>query len=361
MDSINHASLGHRHSTEDDPRWQILVNRKAQAGVVFVYGVVTTGVYCTPCSPTKLPRPENVVFFDTASQAEAAGYRPSRRAGRAQDVVKAAHAKVVADACRLMQAADAVPTLAELAEQAGMSTFHFHRVFKQVTGLTPKAYGSASLRSRVRDRLSHCETITQALYDAGYNANSRFYEASRKMLGMKPTEYRAGGAALDIRFAIGASALGAILVAETARGICAITLGDDPHLLVERFQDQFPHANLIGDDPDFQKRVAQVVGFVESPGLGLALPLDIRGTVFQERVWQALRDIPIGSTVTYTDIAARIGMPSAVRAVANACGANRLAVAIPCHRVVRSDGSLSGYRWGIERKRQLLEHEKNHV
>ncbi|MBF7141474.1 MULTISPECIES: bifunctional DNA-binding transcriptional regulator/O6-methylguanine-DNA methyltransferase Ada [Pseudomonas] len=361
MDSTSYASAAVRHSTEDDPRWQMLLDRKARAGVEFVYGVITTGVYCTPCSPTKLPRPENVVFFDTASQAEAAGYRPSKRADRTQDKVEAKHAQVVADACRLIDLSEAVPNLNGLAEQAGMSTFHFHRIFKKITGLTPKAYGSASLRSRVRDRLSQCDTITQALYDAGYNSNSRFYEASKKMLGMKPTEYRAGGAELDIKFAVGASALGAILVAESARGICAITLGDDPNQLVERFQDQFPNANLIGNDPDFEQRVAQVVGFVESPGIGLALPLDIRGTVFQERVWQALRDIPVGATVTYTEIAARIGMPKAVRAVANACGANKLAVAIPCHRVVRSDGSLSGYRWGIERKRKLLEQEQRSV
>lgn len=339
--------------TQDDPRWSLLISRSTDAD--FFYGVITTGVYCPSGSQARLPRPENVVFFDTAAQAEAAGFRPSKRADA---LVAAKHAEVVADACRLIDSSDVALNLGELAEVAGMSTFHFHRIFKKLTGLTPKAYSAASLRSRVREQLANKGTITQALYDAGYNSNSRFYEASGKMLGMKPTDYRAGGANLDIRFALGESSLGAILVAQSARGICAIALGDDPTALVESFQDQFPNANLIGGDGEFEALVAQVVGFVESPALGLALPLDIRGTAFQERVWQALLEIPVGATATYTDIAERIGKPSAVRAVANACGANKLAVAIPCHRVVRSDGSLSGYRWGIERKRVLLDSEK---
>ncbi|UFH48314.1 bifunctional DNA-binding transcriptional regulator/O6-methylguanine-DNA methyltransferase Ada [Pseudomonas sp. KNUC1026] len=358
MDTIDQAPARRRHTTEDDPRWQVLVSRTHVAGIEFVYGVITTGVYCSPHSPTRLPKPENVVFFDNAAQAEAAGYRRSRRAGSARDVVAARHAKLVAEACRLIEAAEQAPNLSGLAEQACMSAFHFHRVFKKITGLTPKAYASASLRSRVREQLTQSRTITEAVYDAGYNSHSRFYEASQKILGMKPTQYRAGGTDTDIRFAVGASALGAILVAESAKGICAISLGDDANALVERFQDQFPNANLIGGDPEFERRVAEVVGFVESPDMGLNLPLDIRGTVFQERVWQALREVPFGATVTYAQIAERIGMPSAVRAVANACGANTLAVAIPCHRVVRSDGSLSGYRWGVERKRTLLEREQ---
>ncbi|MEA9994697.1 bifunctional DNA-binding transcriptional regulator/O6-methylguanine-DNA methyltransferase Ada [Pseudomonas sp. 10B1] len=344
--------------TEDDPRWSVLINRQADVGADFVYGVLTTGVYCRPRSPTKLPRPENVVFFDTALEAEAAGFRPSKRGDSSQETIALKHAATVAETCRMIDASDFVPNLSDMAQKVGMSTFHFHRIFKKITGLTPKAYSVASLRSRVRDQLSQSGTITSALYEAGYNSNSRFYEASQKILGMKPTEYRAGGANVDIKFALGESSLGSILVARSARGICAILLGDDPNILVESFQDQFPNANLIGGDAEFEGLVAEVVGFVESPAVGLALPLDIRGTVFQERVWQALRDIPAGATATYTDIAVRIGMPSAVRAVANACGANNLAVAIPCHRVVRSDGTLSGYRWGVERKRKLLEREK---
>ncbi|RMP07687.1 ADA regulatory protein [Pseudomonas syringae pv. persicae] len=343
--------------TEEDPRWEILLNRRSGAGADFVYGVLTTGIYCKPGSPSKLPRPENVVFFSSASEAEAAGFRPSRRTGSDQQSVDLKHASAVSEACRLIDTCDSMPNLAALAEKVGMSSFHFHRTFKKLTGLTPKAYSVASLRSRVKVELSHDVTITSALYEAGFNSNSRFYEASQKMLGMKPSEYRAGGTNVDIRFALGESSLGSILVARSPKGICAISLGDDPNVLVEKFQDQYPNANLIGGDEEFEQLVSQVVGFVESPATGLALPLDIRGTVFQERVWQALRDIPAGSTATYTDIATRIGMPSAVRAVANACGANTLAVAIPCHRVVRSDGALSGYRWGVERKRKLLEIE----
>lgn len=357
MDSTERTQPARALRTEDDPRWDILVNRRSDAGAAFVYGVLTTGIYCTPCSPTRLPRPENVVFFDSARDAEAVGFRPSLRNAGDSHALQLKHAEAVAQACRLIDAAESIPTLTELAEQVGMSGFHFHRIFKRLTGLTPKAYSVASLRSRVKVQLSQDVSITRALYEAGYNANSRFYEASQNMLGMKPSEYRAGGTNVDIRFALGESSLGSILVATSSKGICAISLGDDPHALIEAFQDQFPNANLIGADAAFEQLVAEVVGFVESPATGLALPLDIRGTVFQERVWQALRDIPAGSTATYTQIATQIGLPSAVRAVANACGANKLAVAIPCHRVVRSDGSLSGYRWGVERKRKLLEIE----
>ncbi|WP_439867893.1 bifunctional DNA-binding transcriptional regulator/O6-methylguanine-DNA methyltransferase Ada [Pseudomonas syringae] len=357
MDSTERTQPARALRTEDDPRWDILVNRRSDAGAAFVYGVLTTGIYCNPCSPTRLPRPENVVFFDSAHDAEAAGFRPSLRNAGDSHALQLKHAEAVAQACRLIDAAESMPTLTELAEQVGMSGFHFHRIFKRLTGLTPKAYSVASLRSRVKVQLSQDVSITRALYEAGYNANSRFYEASQNMLGMKPSEYRAGGTNVDIRFALGESSLGSILVATSSKGICAISLGDDPHALIEAFQDQFPNANLIGADAAYEQLVAEVVGFVESPATGLALPLDIRGTVFQERVWQALRDIPAGSTATYTQIATQIGLPSAVRAVANACGANKLAVAIPCHRVVRSDGSLSGYRWGVERKRKLLEIE----
>ncbi|KPW58463.1 bifunctional DNA-binding transcriptional regulator/O6-methylguanine-DNA methyltransferase Ada [Pseudomonas syringae group genomosp. 3] len=359
MDSINASAPEQALRTEDDPRWDILLNRRSGSAVSadFVYAVRTTGVYCTPGSPSRLPRPENVVFFDSASQAEAAGFRPSMRSAEDQQSVDLKHAAAVSDACRAIDACDSMPNLAELAEAVGMSSFHFHRTFKKITGLTPKAYGAASMRSRVQAQLSRGVTITSALYEAGYNSNSRFYEASQNMLGMKPSEYRAGGANIDIRFALGESSLGSILVATSRNGICAISLGDDPDALIQGFQDQFPNANLIGADAQFEALIATVVGFVQSPATGLTLPLDIRGTVFQERVWQALRDIPAGSTATYTDIARQLGMPSAVRAVANACGANKLAVAIPCHRVVRSDGSLSGYRWGVERKRKLLDIE----
>lgn len=342
---------------ENDPRWAAVVARDPRADGQFVYAVKTTGIYCRPSSLARLPKPQNVEFFETAEQAEAAGYRPSKRASKDQTEVSAQHAATVATACRQIEAADTPPPLTELAETAGLSPFHFHRVFKAATGLTPKGYAAAHRSRRVRERLADGGSVTDALYDAGFNSNSRFYESADQVLGMKPGDFRAAGQNNDIRFAVGQCSLGAILVAQSQRGVCAILLGDDPHQLVCDLQDQFRKANLIGADDGFEQLIAKVVGFIEAPAIGLDLPLDVRGTAFQERVWQALREIPAGSTASYADIAQRIGAPTSMRAVAQACGANRLAVAIPCHRVVRSDGSLSGYRWGVERKRQLLERE----
>ena len=345
-----------RYAT-DAARWDAVCARDARADGHFVYAVRTTGVYCRPSSSARRPRRENVEFFTSAAEAERAGYRASRRAGadatrRAED-----RAGIVSRACQWIEAAESPPSLQALADEAGMSPFHFHRIFKAETGVTPAAYGAAARGRRVRARLGAAPTVTEAIYAAGYNANSRFYEGVDDLLGMRPSEYRDGGANASIHFAIGQCSLGAILVARSARGICAIMLGDDPDQLARDLQDQFPRAELIGADAAFEQLVALVVGFVESPQLGLALPLDVRGTAFQQRVWQALREIPAGCTASYAEIAKRIGRPAAVRAVAQACAANPLAIAIPCHRVVRSDGGLSGYRWGVERKRALLKRE----
>jgi AraC family transcriptional regulator of adaptative response/methylated-DNA-[protein]-cysteine methyltransferase len=236
--------------------------------------------------------------------------------------------------------------------------YHFHRVFKAVTGVTPRGYAAAHRTKRVRSELEkRSKTVTEAIYDAGFNSGGRFYETSDHLLGMTPRNYRAGGANTDIHFAVGECTLGSVLVAQSAKGVCAILLGDDPDALVRDLQDRFPRATFVGGDPEFEQTVAKVIGFVEQPAIGFDLPLDVRGTAFQQRVWQALRQIPAGSTASYAEIAERIGAPSRARAVAQACGANALAVAIPCHRVVRTDGSLSGYRWGVERKRSLLERE----
>jgi len=342
----------------DELRWQAVQSRDVAADGYFVYAVRTTGVYCRPSSSARLPKRENVHFFGSAREAEAAGYRPSRRAAGDQTSAAAARAGMVARACRLIERAEAPLSLEELAGAAGMSTFHFHRVFKSETGLTPKAYASAFRARKLREELSATgSSVTDAIYNAGFNSNSRFYASSDHLLGMRAREYRSGGAGTVIRFAIGQCSLGEILVAQSQRGICAILLGDDADTLLRELQDQFPKARLIGGDPEFEQLVAQVVGFVEAPSIGLNLPLDVRGTAFQERVWQALREIPPGTTVSYTQVAQRIGAPKAVRAVAQACGANHLAVAIPCHRVVRRDGDISGYRWGVERKRKLLNRE----
>lgn len=347
-----------RAATLADPRWERVLARDPEADGAFVYAVQTTGVYCRPSSGSRLPRPDNVLFFATAEAAEAAGYRPSERAASDRTAVAEHHARVVADACRRIEEAEEIPLLDELAAHARMSPAHFHRVFRAETGLTPRAYAAAERRRRVREHLAdRSSTVTEAIYQAGFGSSGRFYEVSNAALGMRPDAYRAGGLGAEIRFAVGQCSLGAILVAESERGICAIALGEDPDRLVRGLQDQFPRAELAGEDPDFERRVAEVVGLVEAPAIGLRLPLDIRGTAFQERVWQALRQIPPGATVSYTELAASIGAPTAARAVAHACAQNRLAVAIPCHRVVRKTGELSGYRWGVERKRALLERE----
>jgi AraC family transcriptional regulator, regulatory protein of adaptative response / methylated-DNA-[protein]-cysteine methyltransferase len=343
--------------TENDPRWAPVVARDPQAK--FYYSVKTTGVYCRPSCAARLARRENVQFHETCEDAEKAGFRPCKRCKPDQVSPVEQHAEKIASACRLIESSETPPSLELLAQHVGLSSYHFHRVFKAATGLTPKEYAAAHRDNLVRKSLNKSNTVTGAIYDAGYNSNSRFYETSNRVLGMTPSNYRAGGSQTDIRFAVGECSLGSILVAQSDRGICAILLGDDPDSLARDLQDQFPKANLIGGDAGFERLVAKVVGFVEAPAVGLDLPLDVRGTAFQQRVWQSLRKIPAGSTASYTEVAKLIGSPNSVRAVAQSCGANKLAVAIPCHRVVRNDGALSGYRWGVERKRALLKKEAN--
>ncbi|HET7866113.1 MAG TPA: bifunctional DNA-binding transcriptional regulator/O6-methylguanine-DNA methyltransferase Ada [Burkholderiaceae bacterium] len=344
-------------ATVSDPRWAAVAARDPRADGSFVYSVRSTGVFCRPSCPARPPRPENVAFHASVADAQRAGFRPCCRCNPDQASRAAQQAALVAGLCHLIEIAERAPTLEELARHAQMSTYHLHRVFKAVTGLTPKAYAQAHRARRVRAELERGGTVTAALYGAGYGSGGRFYAEAQDLLGMTPTRYRSGGVDTEIRFAIGQCSLGAILVACSERGVCAILLGDDPDALARDLQDRFPRANLVGGDAGFEQWVAQVVGCVEAPGLGLDLPLDVRGTAFQQRVWQALRDIPAGQTASYADIAQRIGAPRSVRAVAQACSANALAVAIPCHRVVRSDGALSGYRWGVERKRALLARE----
>lgn len=342
-------------TTTGDPRWASVVARDPAADGRFFYSVKTTGVYCRPSCASRAARPENVAFHATAAAAERAGFRPCKRCRPDQPAGE--QAARVAELCRLIERAEQMPGLATLAQHAGLSPWHLLRVFKAVTGLTPGAYAAAHRAQRVRTGLRKGVSVTEAIYAAGYNSSARFYERSNAVLGMTPARYRAGGADTAIRFAIGQCTLGAILVAASPRGICAILLGDDPAVLAQDLQDRFPRADLVGGDAGFERWVAQVVGFVEQPRLGLDLPLDVRGTAFQQRVWQALQKIPAGTTASYTEIAQRIGAPKSVRAVAGACAANTLAVAIPCHRVVRSDGGLSGYRWGVARKRALLDRE----
>ncbi|MEA2686077.1 MAG: AraC family transcriptional regulator [Actinomycetota bacterium] len=344
--------------TTDDDRWATVV---ARDDADFFFSVLTTGVYCRPSCAARRPNRGNVAFHATPADAEAAGFRPCRRCRPDEAPPAERRAAAVAAACRSIEVADGgpPPSVDDLAAAAGMSRSHFHRAFKAVTGVTPKGYATEVRRRRVREALAGrpAGTVTDAIYDAGFNSNGRFYATSAATLGMTPTAFRTGGVGLTIRFGVGPCSLGSVLVAATAAGVCAIFLGDDPAALVHDLEDRFPGATLTGGDPGFERWMAAVVALVDDPGTGLDLPLDVRGTVFQQRVWQALGAIPLGSTATYTEIAAAIGAPTAVRAVAAACAANKLAVAIPCHRVVRTDGSLSGYRWGVDRKRALLERE----
>ena len=355
------AKLLDAAATLNDPRWAAVVARNPQADGEFVYSVRTTGVYCRPRCPARTARPENVAFHANPADAERAGFRACLRCKPDQPPLATQHAALVANLCHIIETAEQAPSLMELAGHAKMSAHHLHRVFKAITGLTPKGYGDAHRARRLRDQLAQGGTVTAALYGAGYNSGGHFYADAPKVLGMTPTCFRTGGVDTEIRFAVGQCLLGAILVASSELGVCAILIGDDPDTLARDLQDRFPKASLIGGDAEFEKLVATVVGFVEAPRLGLDLPLDVRGTAFQQRVWRALGDIPAGQTASYADIARRIGAPNSHRAVAQACGANALAVAIPCHRVVRSDGALSGYRWGVERKRVLLAREAQSI
>jgi AraC family transcriptional regulator, regulatory protein of adaptative response / methylated-DNA-[protein]-cysteine methyltransferase len=344
--------------TERGPRWAAVVARAPAFEGKFVYAVKTTGVYCRPTCPSRLAKAKNVEFYPTCEEAERAGFRGCQRCRPNEASPTDRHAVIVAEAFRRIEDADTSPTLTALAAAFGMTPSYFQRLFKSVTGLSPKAYGAAHRARRVRQQLSEGKnSVTQVIYGAGFNSNGRFYETSDEMLGMTPTAFRDGGADAEIRFAIGECSLGSALVARSSKGVCAILLGGDPAALVRDLQDHFPKAHFIGGDADFERLVAKVVGFVDAPALGLDLPLDIRGTAFQQRVWQALREIPVGGTVSYAELARRVGQPKSVRAVAQACAANNIAVAIPCHRVVKNDGALSGYRWGVERKRALLEKE----
>jgi AraC family transcriptional regulator, regulatory protein of adaptative response / methylated-DNA-[protein]-cysteine methyltransferase len=342
----------------DDPRWARVVARDRSADGEFWYSVVTTGVYCRPSCPSRTANPNNVQLHDTLQDAKATGFRPCKRCNPDGLSVDAENAQLVARACRLIERSEEMPSLEDLASSVGRSPSHFHRLFRATRGLAPKEYADEHRATRIRERLMKSHSVTEAIYDAGFNSSGRFYEKSNKMLGMTPTQYRAGGANEEIRFAVGECTLGAILVASSKKGIAAILLGSDPDKLVRDLQDRFPKAKLVGADKGYEALVARVVGFVEAPGHNLELPLDIRGTAFQQKVWRALREIPVGKTVSYAELARKIGAPKAVRAVAGACAANNIAVAIPCHRVVRNDGSLSGYAWGVERKRGLLDREK---
>ncbi len=341
----------------EDKLWQWVVDRAAPATKQFYYSVRTTGIYCRPGCPSRRPKRSNVTFFFSCEAAEQASFRACKRCHPKNRSVAEQQAQAVTAACRLIEQSEEEPDLDALARVAGLSRYHFHRVFKSLTGITPKAYAQARREGRLREQLPGAQSITAAFYSAGFNSSGRFYERAQNALGMTPSEFRRGAPSSTIRFAVGDCSLGCIAVAATDKGVCAVLFGDDPAALVDDVTRRFAKAELIGDDENFKTLVAAVIASVETPGQASELPLDVKSTAFQEQVWRRLRQIPAGSTASYGEIAASLGRPSATRAVAQACGANPVAVIIPCHRVVRKDGSPSGYRWGLERKETLLKRE----
>lgn len=344
--------------TTDEERWRAVTDRNPQADPHFFYAVRSTGIFCRPSCGSRTARRENVRFHEAAAEALAAGFRPCLRCRPLDEPQSSEWAEAVARACRSIESSPELPSTPELARAAAMSTSHFQRIFKRVTGMTPKSYALSVRATRVQSELRRNGTITEAAYNSGFNSSSRFYEGASKALGMGPSDFRSGGAGITIRFGTGRCSLGFILVAGTSVGVCAVLLADDPQGLRDELAIRFPRAEIVSGDDRFKAWMQAVVDIVEAPGSRVELPLDIRGTAFQHLVWQALREIPVGSTASYSEIAARIGRPKAARAVAAACAANRVAVVIPCHRVVRSDESLSGYRWGVDRKKELLRRER---
>jgi len=343
----------------DTQRWQAVVAREHSADGQFIYAVKTTGIYCRPICAARLPKREHVEFFVNGAAAAAAGYRPCKRCKPEQIAVAQQQTKMIEKICRLLEQSEATLTLDVLAQHAQMSRFHFQRTFKKIIGVTPKQYQQALRAQCVQIALHEAPSVTDAMYAAGFNSSGHFYQGSDAMLGMTPTTFRAGGAAVDIQFGTATCALGMVLIAATSKGVCCIELGDNANTLIELLQRRYPRANFSPMTAQTAQWLQQLIRWIEQPQSALQLPLDIQGTAFQRQVWEALRAIPLGTTASYTEIAARIGKPKAVRAVATACANNQLALIIPCHRVIRGNGELAGYRWGIERKRELLRREQS--
>jgi AraC family transcriptional regulator, regulatory protein of adaptative response / methylated-DNA-[protein]-cysteine methyltransferase len=350
----------HNHALTAEAMWQAVLTRDAKLDGEFVYAVRTTGIYCRPSCPSRAAKRENVLFFETTVDAAAAGYRACKRCHPDNASLTHLHHEKMVRACHTMRdSADAV-SLETLAAAAGMSPFHFQRLFKKMIGVTPKAYFKTLQSERLTRSLAGSPSVTDAIYDAGFSSSGRFYEDAAETLGMTPTRYRKGGLGESIRYAVAPCALGVLLVAATTRGVCAIEFGDSAHTLIARLRSRFANADLQPADRAFKQWLDKILAHVERPAAdnaALALPLDIQGTAFQRQVWEALRQIPAGKTETYSELAKRIGKPRAVRAVASACANNNIALLIPCHRVVRTGGALAGYRWGIERKAELLKRE----
>jgi AraC family transcriptional regulator, regulatory protein of adaptative response / methylated-DNA-[protein]-cysteine methyltransferase len=337
--------------------WAAVISRDARSDGQFVYAVSTTGVYCRPTCPSRRPLRGNVAFFAGPDEAEAAGYRGCRRCHPRS--AQSAAARAVEQARGLLDASDdRRVTLDVLARAVGLSPFHLQRTFKRLTGVTPKEYAAARRAERLKTRLRKGDTVSRATYEAGYGSNSRVYEKAHAQLGMTPATYRRGGHGIHIRYTIVDSALGRLLVGATEQGVCAVTMGDEERSLEAALRQEYPKATLERTDEMLGGWVEAIVRQLEGTSASLSIPTDVEGTAFQRRVWKALREIPAGETRSYSEVAASIGSPTSARAVARACATNRVAVVIPCHRVVRQGGALGGYRWGLERKKRLLEREK---
>lgn len=355
---MNTKNLVSSTPTASGARWQAVVNRNSRFDEQFVFAVKTTGIYCRPSCPARRPKRENTAFYDSACDAERAGFRACLRCYPNAQSPAERRLNTIKKACTIIESAEEPPILGELAEAVGLSQSHFHRQFKLLVGVTPKEYAAGKRVKRLQNKLNADRPVTDAIYEAGYGSGSRVYQSSKKTLGMTPSTYRAGGKGQSIRFTIAQSALGLFLVAATDTGVCCIEFGATRKALKQSLRGRFPAATVTEDEADLKRWVSTIAAFIRTPNSGLQLPLDIQGTAFQRRVWKALQAIPLGQTASYQEVAVAIGKPTAQRAVAQACGANKLALAIPCHRVVRTNGELGGYRWGVDRKDYLLEHEK---
>ncbi len=342
----------------DEARWNAVSENNSSADGAFYYAVITTGIYCRPSCRSRLPNRANVEYFTTCDDAEAAGYRACKRC-RPTETSKAEETEQkIIHACRIIEESETSIKLDELAAKVNLSPYHFHRLFKKIVGVTPKQYAARHQSRRFQENLKTSPSVTDAIYSAGYGSSGSAYDKKRDQLAMKPKVYRKGADGVTITYGLAQCFLGWVIVAATDRGICAIEFGDDSDTLPGLVQARFPNAQLNKADIGFKTLIKEVVDFIESPEDTFQVPLDIQGTAFQQQVWKVLRQIKPGETMSYTDVAERMGKPNAVRAVASACASNKLAVVIPCHRVISKTGKTGGYRWGTERKESLLESEQ---